>query len=72
MHEAEISYSVRTGCITVDQLEQVHWDDEIKFKANDSDSRSFEISDLIKDQDKLALGWLFNQPLTEEKMEELG
>ena len=65
MQEAEINYSARTGGVTIDQLERINWEEDIRFKCNDSDSRSFEIVDLLGDTEDLMLGWLFNSVTAE-------
>ena len=71
MQEAEINYSARTGGVTIDQLERINWEEDIRFKCNDSDSRSFEIVDLLGDTEDLMLGWLFNS-VTAEVEKDLG
>ena len=67
MQEAEFNYASRTGGVTVDQLERIDWDENVHFKCNKSDSRSFEIADLLDDDEGLALGWLFDLPTGEEE-----
>ena len=38
---------------------------EVRFKGSDSDSRSFEIKDMLRDKKDLALGWLFDMSIQE-------
>ena len=45
--EAQFYFCKRTWGITQDQLENIKWDEEVKFKGNDSDTRSFEIDELL-------------------------
>ena len=62
--EGERSYLKRKllGENTQELLPAQDWQEEIRFKGNASDSRSFNISDLLRDQDNLHLDWLFDLP----------
>ena len=62
MNQAEVNYSTRIGVLTSDQLADINWDKEVRFKCNDSDSRSFEVSDLFQEDDTMDLDWLFRIP----------
>ena len=68
--EAQFYFCKRTWGITQDQLENIKWDEEVKFKGNGSDTRSFEIDELLKDEDELLLDWLFHEPLEQAQLEE--
>ena len=57
---AEINYSTHTGGVTVDQLDHIDWEEDVHFKCNNSNSRSFEVADILGGAEDLALDWLFN------------
>ena len=58
MKQGEVNYCGRIGSITQEQLASLDWND-VKFKGNDSDSRSFEVMDLLKEEKDHGLDELF-------------
>ena len=61
--DAQCYYKKRIGkdqqLLEVDAVQYLTWNDEIKFKANVSDSRSFDLIDLLELDDNLGLENLF-------------
>ena len=62
LNQAELNYSTRIGSLTSAQLADINWDDEVRFRGNDGDSKSFELSDLLQQDDTMYLEWLFTIP----------
>ena len=62
MNQAELNYSTRIGGLTSAQLADINWDEKLQFRCNDGDSRSFELSELLQQDDTMDLEWLFTIP----------
>ena len=67
--EAEVEFLKRSninGELDSQYIQQLDWSEDVKFKANDGDTKSFELDELLQEGSDFGLKWLFRQQYDEE------
>ena len=60
--EAEVGFLTRSninGELDSQYIQQLDWSEDVKFKANDGDTKSFELAELLQEGSDFDLEWLF-------------